>query len=253
MLNEWQAAQLFDLQEKNGVFETLIEQCYSSVLGQGDRAIDGGAHIGMHTLPMARRVGTGGRVFSFEPIGSLADCIEKAAEDMPQVRVFRQALSDRDGDTSFHVMTDEPWLSGIARRFKGTDKPVEIVTVPRFRLDLLLEEPIRFIKLDLESGEYHALRGGMQLLIKHRPIIALECGRADSAIAAGYTEDEYFGLFEQVGYRLHDLFGRPFLRSDFYRPYTDRMIPHYLVATAANHDNVIEHLLANAQAALNDG
>ncbi len=249
-LSDDEAGRLFDLQDRDGVFETLIEACYSHVLKAGDSAVDGGAHVGMHTLPMARLVGETGEVFAFEPIRPLADCIASAAADMPQVKVRVEALADVEGETSFHLLSDEPWLSSIARRFVDADKAVEVIEVPRFRLDTLAEKPIRFIKLDLESGDYHALLGATELLRRQKPVIALECGRADAAAVAGYSEDEFFGLFEQLEYHLYDLLGRPFTRDDFVRPYTDRLVPHYLIAVPGDVEHLVDRLREDARAAL---
>ncbi len=192
-LSDDEAGRLFDLQDRDGVFETLIETCYSHVLKAGRSARRGWrSACRMHTLPMARLVGETGEVFAFEPIRPLADCIASAAADMPQVKVRVEALADVEGETSFHLLSDEPWLSSIARRFVDADKAVEVIEVPRFRLDTLAEKPIRFIKLDLESGDYHALLGATELLRRQKPVIALECGRADAAAVAGYSEDEFF-------------------------------------------------------------
>ncbi len=249
-LSDYEAARLFDLQDKEGVFEKLIEACYSHILKVGDGAVDGGAHLGMHTLPMARLVGEAGEVFAFEPIRVLADCISSAASEMPQIKIFVEALSNKNGKTSFHLMKDEPWLSSVARRFINTDKAVEIIKVPRFRLDTLAEKPIRFIKLDLESGEYHALLGARELLRRQKPVIALECGRAEAAAVAGYSENDFFRLFERLGYHLYDLFGRPFTRDDFARPYTDRLVPHYLIAAPGNVEHLVDRLRGDARAAL---
>ena len=245
-----EAARLFELQDREGIFEFLIENCYSSILKPTDAAVDGGAHVGMHTLPMARLVGTSGRVFAFEPIHPLAETIRNQARILPQIRVVEAALSDEEGVTCFRYFIDEPWYSSIAERSLGDHKKVELISVPRFVLDSLAEEPIKFIKLDLESGEFHALRGACELLRRQKPILAIECGRADSANSAGYTQAEYFALFSSVGYFLLDLFGRPFTQADFGRPHYDRLVPHYIVGVPGNLESWSVKLKLNALRAL---
>lgn len=239
---------LFRHHEANNSFETLIEQCYSRVLHPGDAAVDGGAHIGMHTQPMAMLVGEHGSVFAFEPIPNLADTVVYNCRGLPQVQVFNAALAATNGRTKFHLMSEEPWLSGITRRFESTDKPVTVIEVDTLSLDELADHPIRFIKLDLEGGEYHALRGANRLLAAQQPIIALECGRADAAVSGGYSSAEYFGMFSEAGYQLCDLFGRPFLPADFQRPWNDRSVPHYIVAMPASSHAVAPMLQRNALA-----
>jgi FkbM family methyltransferase len=247
-----QAAELFHLQDTHGVFESLIEACYSGVLKAGDAAVDGGAHIGMHTLPMARLVGESGKVFAFEPIHPLAATIANGAASMPQVSVIEAALSNKVGSTRFQYFTEEPWYSSIAERSFENKKIVETITVSQFILDELADQPIRFIKLDLESGEFHALQGATELLRRQQPVIALECGRSDSAKAAGYSKADYFQLFEELGYRLLDLFGRPFTESDFARPHDDKFVPHYLVGITENFTEWSTRLQANALSELPD-
>lgn len=224
----------------------MIEACYSGVLKAGDTAVDGGAHIGMHTFPMARLVGESGKVFAFEPIHPLAATIVNGAASMPQVSVIEAALSNKAGPTRFHHFTEEPWYSSIAERSFENKKNVETITVSRFILDELADQPVRFIKLDLESGEFHALQGATELLRRQQPVIAMECGRTDSAKAAGYSKSDYFRFFEELGYRLLDLFGRPFTESDFARPHDDKFVPHYLVGIKENFIGWSTRLRVNA-------
>ena len=78
-----------------------------------------------------------------------------------------------------------------------------------------------------------------------------ECDRAVSARTYGYGPNEFFGFFEGLGYRLCDLFGRPFARPDWDTP----GFPYYFIAFAdgaADHDRVeaeVPGLLRRALAA----
>ena len=61
---------LFVLHERSNAFETLIEWTYRRLLHEGDIAIDGGAHGGLHTVPMSKLVGPHGQVLAgFGPAG----------------------------------------------------------------------------------------------------------------------------------------------------------------------------------------
>jgi Methyltransferase FkbM domain len=134
---------------------------------------------------------------------------------------------------------------------------VELLTVPTVTLDGVIDHarPWRFGKLDLEGGEFRALQGAARSLESHRPLLVFESDRAGSAAAYGYGPDEFFGFFHALGYRLADLFGRPFARegweSDAY--------PHYFIAlhaASADHDRaerelpaILSRVLATATAA----
>src|SRR5260370_8697313 len=50
-----------------GSFEPRTQKLYRRLVKPGDTIFDIGANIGSHTLPLARLVGSQGRVFAFEP------------------------------------------------------------------------------------------------------------------------------------------------------------------------------------------
>jgi hypothetical protein len=121
-------------------------------------------------------------------------------------------------------------------------KEVEEITVDLFRLDSLSDQPIRFMKLDLEGGELHALRGAKLLIRKQKPVIAFECGRIDAARTSGFASEEFFALFEQLGYDIYDLFGELFGPAQFQLPWNDRTVPHYTVAALSQRQDVFQRL-----------
>ena len=49
-------------------FELIIRRVYEAILSPGDTAVDGGACAGIHTIPMAKRVGPTGRVHAVEAL-----------------------------------------------------------------------------------------------------------------------------------------------------------------------------------------
>ena len=55
-----------------------------------------------------------------------------------------------------------------------------------------------------------ALRGAAGAIAQHRPALVLQNSRTVAAAAYGYTAADFFGFFAGLGYRLLDLFGRPF-------------------------------------------
>ena len=246
MLSKDEINRLFDIQDCNNQFEDLIQQFYVGVIGVGNVVVDGGAHCAMHTLPMAKLVGETGRVLAFEPVPSIANYLRTLVKDFAQVSVYEAALSDHDGERPFYEIADAPWLSSAMPRTLGGTHQENALTVKHVRLDQFAGMPIRFIKLDLEGGEYHALRGGEALLKKQRPIIVLESGRLDSARAYGYTKNDFFELFQKHGYELIDLFGSPFSQSQFDLPYDTHETPHYLVAAPSNTEGLASILLRNA-------
>jgi len=58
----------------------MLEAVYTAALRDGDVAIDIGAHVGRHTLPMARAVGVRGKVYAYEPLPSIYVNLMRAVE-----------------------------------------------------------------------------------------------------------------------------------------------------------------------------
>lgn len=227
---------LFALQAEADLFEQLVAALAQQLLLPGDGAVDGGACYGRHTLGLARAVGPRGWVLAVEPRPALARRLAlllSPATGLPQVMVAAVALAAADGEASFHQITDGPEAgnySGLRlRQVPELAAPsVAVLTVACRTLDSLAagRERLAFVKLDLEGGEFDALRGGRQSLVRHRPAVVFECGRGNAAALYGYDASDYFGFFEAVGYRLFDIFGQPFGPADWTRP----GVPYYRVA-----------------------
>lgn len=226
---------LFALQDRDNIFEAIIAGLYRAALRPGDLAVDGGANEGMHAFPLAGLVGPAGSVLAFEPIPWRAETLVHEARErrLPQLRVFAQALAERGGATApFHWIRNADGYSGLQPRAYPVAPDVEMLTVPTAALDDAVGDerrPWRFCKLDLEGGEFRALRGGARALGRHRPLVVFECDRADAPRHYDYGPDEFFGLFGALGYRLRDLFGRPFAREAWDSP----GYPHYFIALHA--------------------
>lgn len=229
-----ETARLFALQESHNLFEEIIAGLYETVLRPGDLAVDAGANHGLHSYPMAARVGPSGRLLSIEPIPVLADALRAGAAErgLPQLELHQVALSDREGVAEFHWIRNADGYSGLQARdypFQPEDQTLQVRTV---RLDGLLEgavHPWRFIKLDLEGGEFRALQGAAGALARSHPVIVFENSREDAARAYGYDRHEYFSFFTGLGYRLFDLFGRPFRLESW----EDQGHPWYFIGVAA--------------------
>ncbi|MDQ2971765.1 MAG: FkbM family methyltransferase, partial [Pseudomonadota bacterium] len=86
-------------------YEQMLEEFYTQLLEPGDTCIDVGAHVGRHTLPMARRIGTGGKVFAFEPISFVAAKLQAEldadADLAATVHLSQCALADTEGEIDF--------------------------------------------------------------------------------------------------------------------------------------------------------
>jgi FkbM family methyltransferase len=242
---------LADLQDRAGAFETLIQRCYTAELRRGATAIDGGANYGRHTSPMACCVGPRGRIHAFEPLPFAAAELRRMFADQSQVTVHEKALAERSGTATFHHIVNDAALSSLLDRdlkFANPGLQTQKLQIVTTTLDQFSDEPVDFIKLDLEGYDYHALIGGRDLLLRQRPIVAFEFGRRDAATPAGYGPDEFFGFFEDLDFEIFDLFGRRFGRAEFDLPWNAREMPHYVVAVPTERTEVAARLRKEAWA-----
>jgi FkbM family methyltransferase len=216
-------------------FETIIAQLYSRVAGAGDLIVDGGAHGGYHTVRMSDAVGPTGLVVAFEPqpyiFGHTRHHLE--LEQRWNVEIHELALWDSEAELPFFVVKADTGYSGFSiRKNYGFTTEIEEIRVRSVTLDKALGglrragRAVRFIKLDLEGAEFHALRGARAIMAEDAPCIVFETGWQETAEQFGYTADEFFRLFAHLDYALFDLFGRPFGPEQWSAP----DIPWYLIA-----------------------
>lgn len=174
------------------------------VLTPTSNAVDVGAHAGA-ILSEIVAVAPNGRHHAFEPLPHLA---EPLAAAFPTVTVHQQALSDKPGTATFQHVLNDPGYSGLQRRqYDRPDPVLEELTVEVVRLDDVIEadESIAFIKLDIEGGEYHALRGALATICRCQPVIVFEAARCSTG-CYGVTAGALFDLIDaEMGYNVWTL------------------------------------------------
>ncbi len=170
----------------------------------GMTAIDIGANLGVYSLPLARRVGPGGRVFAYEPGSAPRELLRKSAElnRCQNLEVIAAALSDgeREGRLAGGSSSEYSSLGGA-----GDGESVQVTTLD-------LDEPRRawaspdFVKIDAEGEEERILRGGQTFFARHSPLVMFE-------FKAGSTVNEsLISAFPAMGYRVYRLLaGAPIL------------------------------------------
>jgi FkbM family methyltransferase len=179
-----------------GLMEELLEA--------DSDCLDVGAHAGVFLREMVR-LAPDGRHIAWEPLPQHAARLREA---FPGAEVRQAALSDRPGEREFaHVLADPGW-SGFVARPTPAGGSVETITVRAERLDDVLPEGVwpAFVKIDVEGAEEEVLRGALETLRRHRPVIAFEHG-AGSADHYGTTPEGIHKLLTALGYAIGGLDG----------------------------------------------
>ncbi len=243
------AARIWKLVRENtgavgDLFELITQSIYAQLVAPGDIVVDGGAHLGRHTIPLARLVGDGGRVLAFEPLPEVSRQLASllAAHGLGgRVVLSSRALSRERGRATFYAVQNNTEFSGLSKRTYGlpgfvpehVEIPVELTTLDDAVAELAPGARVSFIKLDLEGGEFSALRGAAGVLQEHRCVCVFENGLAASAALEGYSQREFFDFFRELDYRVHDVFGSPLSEQlwDTGGPWYHLAIPRAATAT----------------------
>src|ERR1700733_2198951 len=88
-----------------GTYEDEINKLIRISLRPGNNALDIGGNIGLQSIRMSQSVGTGGKVFAFEPLAFLQEKFKRnmALNCASNVTLFPYALSDMAGGGDFKI------------------------------------------------------------------------------------------------------------------------------------------------------
>jgi FkbM family methyltransferase len=167
--------------------------------------LDIGGHHGAFTSIIGyelKKRGLGGKIYTFEPDTRNIQFIEQnlAANQLNdgRVEIVKKAVSDQNGRGRFITSSDNScnWLEmGIetAEELTSTEV-VEMVSVDVFCKDF---NRVDLLKIDIQGGEYPALMGARETLLKFKPAISVEITEysKDSEIVKKYLTDLGYTLF----------------------------------------------------------
>ena len=168
----------------------------------GATVIDVGASWGLFSYHLARRVGEGGLVYSYEPHPANAVVLEKLVQARPYVHFRPVAISEKVGNAELLVPKYYSRLvtaqSSLAHGFAGVG--VERLHVPTTTLDdeIGADVQVDFIKIDVEGHEMSVLRGGTSTLRRCLPPVLIEIEQRHLAEPI----EEIFRELEEFGYRV---------------------------------------------------
>jgi FkbM family methyltransferase len=158
-------ARCYDLYKQRS--DRAVIRLVTRLVRPGDRVADVGANVGFYSRLLARLVGESGRVYAFEPDDLNFSRLRERAGQFPQLHTVHAAVADVPGSRTLYR---SPRLN-VDHRAYATDDRREQVTVDAVSLDSYFaspEEPLHFVKMDIQGGEYAALRG-MRSLVARSP------------------------------------------------------------------------------------
>lgn len=182
IIYELDLSETIDSMVRIGVFENEVKAAIATHCRPSGIALDIGANIGAHALPIAAIVNRHGHVHAFEPTEYAYKKLTNNIRLNPHLNIsaHRIALSDhnrKDVEINFR----SSWRSD-GSRIDGPCK-VDFVTLDHWATSVGCNNGISFIKIDVDGNEYPIIAGGKQTLLRHRPIIVME------AVSLHFTSD----------------------------------------------------------------
>ena len=203
-----------DVLRRTGRFGPPEDQATIAVLGaaaaRSRTIIDVGANVGRYAWLLRQRARPETRLYALEPHPGAARLLRNTLRRLPDCAVLELAASDRDGSAGLRVPNGAFGSSVSALAWVEPPHETiseELIGINLRRLDSLVEDgtmkvvgPI-LLKIDVEGGEGHVLRGAAQLLRRHRPVIYFEC-QVESLARQGETPDGIWDQLEGAGYHV---------------------------------------------------
>jgi FkbM family methyltransferase len=182
----------------SGHYEAHLSAVFEKYCTSGMTVVDVGANLGYYSLLASRLVGPSGRVVALEPNSENCRLLLSSLRlnDIANVQLLPVA-ADRTAGWAYystHVGSNGGLIDdGELLAHPGT-------VVPTFRLDDLIEEPVGFLKMDVEGAEGRVVEGARHIIERDRPIVTTELKDEMLRRVSDTTIAEYLGFFETLGY-----------------------------------------------------
>jgi FkbM family methyltransferase len=189
---------------KGGVtFEGEVVSLAQRYIRPGTVVLDIGANFGQMSVLFSRMVGDSGKVYSFDADDFVFEILKKnidANHRTGKIVPIFGAVYHTDGETVYFPVQDFKQFTsygsyGIDYN-GGPGRPVKTVTVD----SLNIEEPISFMKVDIQGGDLQAMQGAVKTINRHRMPIIFEYEYAFEDKFKMSFQD-YVDFVQSIGYR----------------------------------------------------
>ena len=127
-----------------------------------DICVDVGANVGLWTVPLSKEFN---KVIAFEPMQQVYECLLENTKELNNVILNNFALGSESKNLN---MVFNPENTGN-RYIDGTPGNIKVK-----KLDDSFMPKFSLIKIDCERYELEVLKGGVQTLLKYKPIVIVE-------------------------------------------------------------------------------
>lgn len=191
---------------KGELYDLYTEEIIQKVCRRTTNCIDIGANQG-DILRIILKHAPEGEHHAFEPIPLMIEQLHSDFGSLAKVHIHDIALSDKKGTSSFNYVVSNPAYSGLIKReYARAEEEDTIITVKTDLLDNVLpaDYAVGLIKIDVEGGELAVLKGAVNTLKKHKPVVVFEHG-VGAADFYGTTPAMIYDLLTDCGMKIYTL------------------------------------------------
>jgi FkbM family methyltransferase len=180
----------------------------AEVVTVGDVFVDVGANRGFFAIPLAKLVGSSGRILAFEPAVDTAEQLRVRARAeglLGRITIHELALGSEDGSGVLRGDPDQPEDS--TKRSLVISDGLAVAEVPIRSFDGLvdsraidLSSGLHAVKIDVEGAEMHVLSGMRRSLQRHRPRMVVVETIEGHLRRAGATVSDVHSFMRDLGY-----------------------------------------------------
>jgi FkbM family methyltransferase len=160
-----------------GHYEPHFAELFALLVRPGDRCVDVGANVGVHTVRLARLAGRDGAVIAVEPEPGLVRRAQRniLLNNLANVRLINAAASDCAGEMSLYRPDPEDTNRARASLLRHAYLTGDTITVPVVTVDDVCgDDRVTLIKIDVEGHEAAVVRGAARTIERDAPAVIFE-------------------------------------------------------------------------------
>jgi len=160
-----------------GSYEEHFAELFRCLVRPDDRCVDVGANVGVHTVRLAKLVGSGGEVIALEPDEEVAHRAHRniMLNQLTNVHLIGAAASDEAGE-KVQLYRPDAGDTNRARAslLRHSYLTGGVSTVPVVTIDEVCPGPVALIKIDVEGHEAAVVRGAAAKIDRYSPAVIFE-------------------------------------------------------------------------------
>ncbi len=183
-----------------GAFEGHFAELFRRLVRPGDRCLDVGANVGVHTVRLAKLSRAAGEVLAFEPDPELARRARGNVQlnEVANVRMIEAAAADHNSTAVLYRPGTADTNRARASLLHHTYLTGREQEVPTVTIDDSCPDPVALIKIDVEGAEAAVVAGAAATISRDRPAVIFEY--APQALRREVSSP--FGWLAEQGYEL---------------------------------------------------